>query len=143
MGYQEKTYPYEQCTSCGKKHYCDGFCDGCGQKCYTYSFCPTCKTKATFDPQGNLYCQSCGSKLNYIGQCDKCGQIRTYDVYCDKFCYEYSNKCVENLCPNCTQMKCEEVLGRSFPFSVACTTGTCPNAQPAKPKLALKPCGDL
>jgi hypothetical protein len=39
-------------------------------------------------------------------------------------------------------MKREEALGRSIPFVVAYITGTCHNAKPAKPKLALRPCGD-
>lgn len=142
-----KSTIYEYCLDCGEKHHCDGFCDHCNEKCYSYKQCPQCGTKYAVNPGGSMLCDKCGSKCNYYEQCDNCGYSRVYDgycekcqkkcffdrcsyVYCDKYCYEFSGKCVDELCPNCSQMKQEEVYGKSFTPEMG--TSSCPSGQCAK-----------
>jgi len=126
-----KCYPFEFCLTCGAKYYADGYCEKCGEKGDMVKFCPRCNMNFKPGTTGDMGCPMCGGQCIFIERCSKCGHVHTYDghcdtcksksfydkccyIYCDRFCYEYSNKCKNAPCPDCQGIKREEVYGSSF-----------------------------
>ena len=124
----EKCFVFVKCEYCGEEHRCDSKCDKCGENSRVYEMCPRCGAQYPVE-MADDHCDKCGSECNWYKKCDKCGSEyfgngycekcggkcrfdKCCYTFCDKYCYEYMDKCKEH-CPSCDkpEKKCDTCQG--------------------------------